>query len=72
MTVYKSLNVICDYCKKEENNFHNLTEGQILRILEPRGWKYYEDTRKHYCSRTCSANDRKRIYDNNNQIRTES
>lgn len=71
MTIYKTINVICDYCKTEENNFKGLTEGQIMRLLEPRGWKYYPDTQKHYCSRTCSANDRTIEYNNSNQITTK-
>lgn len=62
--------ITCDFCGKLEE-FLNLTSGQAMRYLEPRGWKYYEDTKKHYCSRSCSANDRTNINAPGDPIRTK-
>lgn len=70
MTAINNTTIICDFCYQEET-FEGLTPGQTLRYLEPRGWRHYPDTKKHYCSRTCSANDRTIIYNDSNQITTK-
>jgi len=69
MTAIQNTTIVCDFCKKEEH-FNGLTSPQALRLLEPRGWKHYIDTSKHYCSRTCSANDRTVKYNSTGQITT--
>jgi len=70
MTYIQNTIIVCDFCCQEEV-FDGLTQGQAFRLLEPRGWKYYPDTQSHYCSRTCSANDRTVTYNDSNQITTQ-
>jgi len=69
MTWVTKVTITCDYCGKKEE-FLNLLAGQAMRHLEPKGWKHYPQTGKHYCSRTCSANHRPNLNEPWEPIRT--